>query len=137
MRLSAGAVLAVLTAFAAFAACGGGPAQSPRVAQARAAARQAGLPVEVQNFVADAVGSARARYTVTYDLGGQAATVTQRPPQRRIDSGDQPFITSREGSFACRRDGGKWSCQKDAAPPPVAGAFSVDQFADAVGSLVS
>jgi len=140
--------LAIVLAVGALAAgCGGGgPSRSERAARARAdqvraAAGQAGLPAPVQDFMADAVGAAGRSYTVTYDVGGRAATVAQQPPSHRLDvvspAGDaQAYIANRQGTFSCQRTiGGSWTCQPDSQPPPATGALSLDDMANAVSSL--
>ena len=136
------------------AACGGGgpsglekragDAARQRSDQARAAARQAGLSTEVQDFVADAAGASGQRFTGVYDLSGRKATYTQRPPFRRLEVEDTPTqgdaqaaIVNGGGSFSCRRTSGAWSCQADGTPTPPVGALSADDMVGAVQSLTA
>ena len=139
---------------AAMAACGSAgssglekraaEAARQRSDQARAAARQAGLSTDVQDFVADAAGASGQRFTVVYDLSGRKATFTQRPPFRRLEVEDTPVqgdaqaaIVNAGGSFSCRRTSSTWTCQADGTPNPPVGALSTDDMVAGVQSLTA
>lgn len=130
------------------AACGGdGPdADDQRAEQIGGAATDAGLPDDVAAFLAEAA-AADGTYRVAYDMadpeGGppQRLTITQRPPDRRIDievadGRAESTIGTAEGTLACTRDAADepWRCE------PVAGAAAdgafdpqvVDALADAL-----
>ena len=113
----------------------------------RDAAHDAGLPSDVADLLADAAGVPRARFEVTYDLGGPSggtAVLTQDPPRRRVDlhtqiEGDdvtRALITDRAETTVCERAAGTWTCRagssSDASSPS---AFGADQVEQVVGDL--
>jgi hypothetical protein len=117
-------------------ACGddGPDADDRRADQVGGAATDAGLPEEVVTFLADAA-AADGTYRVAYDVadpeGGppQRLTITQRPPDRRIDveAADgraEATIGTADGTQACTRAAADepWRCE------PVAGAAADGAF---------
>jgi hypothetical protein len=109
-------------------ACGGGKASpsETRAAQARSVARAAGLSPAVQDLLADAATSPARTFTVSYKLAVPGSTtITQDPPRRRVDLvvGEGPAavtrstITNDDGTFACTRTTGAWTCKKTSTPP--------------------
>jgi hypothetical protein len=123
------ALLAAVLCAALAGACSGGKdsASETRAKQARQVAEDAGLPDDVQDLLAAAAGSAAHTFTVRYKLAVEGSTtITQDPPQRRIELvlGSGPTavtratITNSKGTFACTKNADAWTCRKtgDAAP---------------------
>jgi hypothetical protein len=109
---------------------------------ARDGASPAGRGPDIQAFLGRAAGAGAATFTVVYDLGGgQRSIVIQRPPDRRVDLQGLggPSVLDRylfvpSGTFSCRRDQGRWSCQRGGDAPPV-GAFGADTVGQTVAAL--
>jgi hypothetical protein len=102
--------------------------------------RDAGLPDEVAEVVALAAASIDATYRVTYEVEGRTITVTQRPPDRRVDTahpdGSEDSTVTVDGrTHACSRPpDGDWTCE-DLGDADDAGRFdaaAVDDFVAAV-----
>jgi predicted small lipoprotein YifL len=137
------------------AGCGRGPTSpvdkvaATRRAQAERVARDAGLPDEVQRFLARAAGAVAEEFTVAYrGSDGSVTTLVQRPPNRRVDVADgsgstESLLRLGTGTFACRRDSAAsaWTCRKQPAgaggPDPDLGVFSPARIADTVSLLTS
>lgn len=147
-------LLAALAVAGLAAACGGdgggdaGAAGATRAEQVRDAARDARLPAEVADLLADAAGVVAQTFTVTYDLGGESggtAVLTQDPPRRRVDlrarvDGDdvvRSLVTEGDESTVCERAAGRWTCGRDAGGGSAAtpGAFDVDQIEAVIDDL--
>jgi hypothetical protein len=118
-------LLAGLLLLAVLGGCGGGGDSGhvarTRADQARQVAKDAGLPPDVQGFLAQAATSATRTFTVHYQLADQGtSTVTQDPPRRRVEIviGKGPTAITRltlandDGTFGCTRSAGIWACQK-------------------------
>jgi hypothetical protein len=116
-----------------------------RRAQAEQAARDAGLPVDVQRFLGRAAAAVGQSFTVVYrGPASGTTTLTQRPPERRVDvtgDGTESVLRLRTGTFACRLPTGArgWSCQRRPAGggDPDVGVFSPDQVSATVAALAS
>ena len=102
--------------------CGGGTSLAEtRADQARQVAKDAGLPEAVQDVLASAATSATRSFTVTYKLAVEGSTtIVQDPPRRRVElvlgtgpeASTRATITNDEGTFACTRSAGTWTCRK-------------------------
>jgi hypothetical protein len=130
------------------AACGddGPGADEQRAEQIGGAAADAGLPDDVVAFLADAA-EADGTYRVAYELADpetgdpQRLTITQRPPNRRIDveradGQAESTIGTEDGTQVCSRAAADeaWRCEP-AADAVVDGAFDpgvVTALADAL-----
>jgi hypothetical protein len=146
-RLALVALAAVLLV-AAVGACGGrsgdGDVGRQRAAQARRLARDAGLDVDVQRFLATAAGVVGRRFRVTYALSGEAggtSEVFQDPPRRRVDVvRDDPAtpevreVSTGPRSFRCARSADGWACQ-DGGSPELPGAFAGGDLQATVDAL--
>lgn len=117
-----------------------------RAAQAERVARDAGLPADVQRFLGRAAAGVSRSFTVAYrGADGVTTTLTQRPPDRRVDVVDngstESLLRLGTGTFACRRDGtSPWTCTKQAAtagPDPDLGVFSAARISDTVAALTA
>jgi hypothetical protein len=117
-----------------------------RARQARAAAKQAGLPTGVQELLGRAAGAVGERFTVTYrTAGGTVATLTQVPPSKRVDestgsgasSVTRSLIVNADGSFSCSRQEGHWVCQRATGSTGGIGAFSPAEIKATVDGLSS
>ncbi|MEY2463032.1 MAG: hypothetical protein QOH64_1170 [Acidimicrobiaceae bacterium] len=132
-RLLLPALLVVIT----LAACGSsGP---DRAGQGRAIAEGAGLPKDVADFFAAAAAPAASAFRVAYDSNDQQGkpsqlTLTQKPPQRRVDvfhpdgSIDSTIATGGR-SYQCTMTGSTWECGAlgtDPAPQLAGGVFDPD-----------
>jgi hypothetical protein len=114
--MSSGRVGAALLLSAALLACSDSPT---RTDQARQIASSAGLATDVADFIATATAGGNGIYAVTYhttatDGSAQQITVTQQPPDRRVDIyGADGTIDStiRTGgtSYQCTK-GQAWTC---------------------------
>lgn len=134
------AVLAlVLLAAAGCGDGGGGPAgaASARHDQVRDAARDAGLPDDVVDLLADAAGAAGETFRVAYDVGGDTpatAELFQAPPNQRVDirvqqAGEElvrSVITDGRRQWDCSRVQARWACGK-----PTVEKGGVNPFGDA------
>jgi hypothetical protein len=130
-------LLAGLLVVATAGACGGDGGDDlarTRADQARQVAKDAGLPVAVQDVLAQAATSATRTFTVRYTLGDQGtSTVTQDPPHRRVEIvvGTGPTAITRatiandDGTFGCTRSAGIWSCQKTSDTPDEFGPLAL------------
>jgi hypothetical protein len=100
-------------------------------------ARQAGLAVDLQDFLGSAAAVGGKRFTVDYNLGPAGRSrVAQRPPQRRVDviSADgrvTRFIVTGNASYSCRQSGGAWTCAAASAAPSI-GLFTPEAIEAAV-----
>ena len=112
-----------------------------RAEQARAAAKEAGLPDDVAGVIADAAGAVGRTFTVTYDTGdGGRATLAQAPPRRRFDVSrpggpTRASLVNEQGSFACEQRDGTWTCLPSREPPPEVGPFAATDLERTIGSL--
>ncbi|MFP5376695.1 MAG: hypothetical protein ACLGIO_07950 [Acidimicrobiia bacterium] len=112
-----------------------------RSAQARDAAREAGLPEPVADVIGDAAGAVGRTFTVTYDTGdGGRATLVQAPPRRRFDvtlpaGPTRTTMVNEQGSFACEQRDGAWTCLPSQDPPPDIGPFAPTALERTIGSL--
>jgi hypothetical protein len=107
---------AVLLATATLHACSDSPT---RTDQARQIASSAGLAADVADFVATATAGGDGVYAVTYhttaaDGSAQQITVTQQPPDRRVDiyladGTIDSTIRTRGTSYQCTK-GQAWTC---------------------------
>jgi hypothetical protein len=113
-----------------------------RAAQAQAIARQAGLGLEVQAFLAKAAAASAVTYTVVYDQGGgQSTTVMAQPPNRRIDvvgaagpgSTDRVVVRGSE-TDVCHLDAKRWTCVNGIVSAP-GGPFTPDAITQTIASL--
>lgn len=105
---------------------------SQRAAQARAAARSAGLGDDAADVVARAARAPAATFSAVYEVRGTEGRVVvhQRPPRQRVDAvdGDGRTVSSfvsdgPNGSWSCQRGrGSAWRCVETAASDGV-GAF--------------
>ena len=123
------AVLGVVAG--AVTACGSkeSPAEktaNAREKQARDVAREAGLAVPVQDFLARYASAAGNSFSVTYEKSATGSTIVliQDPPLRRVDVVAPPvtrsvFVT-KSGTFDCALDNQKWTCRqsKEQQGPP-------------------
>lgn len=150
-RSAPGLLLAALVA-TGLAGCGDDPApEEQRADQVGGAATEAGLPDDVAAFLADAAegtGTFRVVYEVADPEGGatQRVTITQRPPDRRVDveqadGAAQSTIGTAGGTTSCTRAAGDepWRCEP-AAGGPTDGAFDpevVSALADALAEQAS
>lgn len=135
----------VALALAGLLAVGCGDDPSPgeeRADQVREAAAGAGLDDEVADLLADAAAGIDGTYRITYALEDRTVVVTQRPPDRRIDTttadgGTDAVITVDGTTHACSDPPGEpetWSCE-ELGRPPADGAFDpadVDELVDAL-----
>jgi hypothetical protein len=130
------------------AACGGGHPSlaDTRAAQARSVARDAGLPPAVQDLLADAATSATRTFTVRYKLAVPGSTtITQDPPRRRIDlvlgTGatvvTRSTITNADGTFACTRTTGAWTCKKTATRATEFGPLALGDIEQTTADLAA
>lgn len=108
--------------------------------QAERVARDAQLPADVQRFLGRAAAAVGASFTVSYDEAGVRTTLTQRPPDRRIDvtkdGATETLLRLRDGTFACNQSG----CKKQEGPAgidPDLGVFAPLDLEEAVGALGS
>jgi hypothetical protein len=117
-----------------------------RQAQAERVARDAGVPGDVQRFLGRAAAGVSRSFTVAYrGAGGTTTTLTQRPPDRRVDVVDsgttESLLRLGTGTFACRRaQAGPWTCAKQASaagPDPDLGVFSAARISDTVSALAA
>lgn len=131
------------------AACGGDDPTTveklaaERRAQAEQVARDAKLDEDVQDFLGDAAEAVAATFTVVYERDGATTTLTQRPPDRRVDvaKGTTTESVFRVGGdvFACTQEqGGPWEC--GAAPAsagldPDLGVFSPARLSSTAKAL--
>lgn len=113
---------------------GGDDTARTRATQARQVAKDAGLPEAVQDVLARAATSAGRTFTVRYDLAvAGSTTITQDPPRRRVELvlGSGPTATTRltitndEGTFACTRNEGTWTCRKTTPAADDAGPLAI------------
>jgi hypothetical protein len=124
MAAFATVVVALSAVFAG--GCGGrrNSVADTRATQARRVAKDAGLPVDVQDLLGLAATSATRTFTVRYSIPtAGATTIVQDPPRRRIELvlGTGPTettratITNADGTFRCSRTVDAWTCQKTGA----------------------
>lgn len=112
-----------------------------RAEQARATAKEAGLPDDVAAVIADAAGATGRTFTVTYDTGdGGRAMLTQAPPRRRFDLArpggpTRATLVNEAGSFACEQREDGWTCLPSRQPPPEVGPFAATDLERTIGSL--
>lgn len=105
------------------------------------AAREAGLDDDVVDLLADAA-RADGTYRVAYDLEGQQLVVTQRPPDRRIDTVAEDgtvdaVVTVAGTTHACTRPANaEWRCE-ELGRAPDEGVFTPDAVAELAGALAS
>jgi hypothetical protein len=95
--------------------------------QGRSIAEGAGLPEDVADFFASATAPASAAYRVSYDVADQQGkssqvTVTQKPPQRRVDvfhadGSIDSTLASGGRSYQCTKTGATWQCGDLGADP--------------------
>jgi len=115
-----GVVIVVATLLAA---CGSKESPTEKTAnarekQARAVAREAGLPPDVQDFLALYASAATKRFSVTYEKSAAGSTISllQDPPLRRVDVATPPVtrsvLVTRNGSFDCALENQKWTCRQ-------------------------
>lgn len=132
---------------------GCGAAQDPatgrigalRSSQARDAAREAGLDVAVQDFMARAARGATATFTARYAAGTDRFVVHQRPPDRRVDvqAGGrvvEAVVVAGDEVVVCERPAARWTCEAAAgddgrAGPAGVGAFSPEVMARTIEAL--
>ncbi|MDQ1373183.1 MAG: hypothetical protein QOJ09_521 [Actinomycetota bacterium] len=144
LRASAAVVLCTILA----GACGGGHPSlaDTRATQARQVAKDAGLPPPVQDLLADAATSATRAFTVQYKLAvAGSTTITQDPPRRRIDLvlGEGPSavtrstVTNADGTFACTRTTGPWTCKKTSAPAKDSGPLALGDIEQTTADLAA
>jgi hypothetical protein len=146
--LAAGLFLGLAGMSAGLAGCGrasqaqhdADAASQVRAAQARTIARQAGLGLEVQDFLAQAAAAGSVTYTVVYDQGaGQTTTVMAHPPDRRIDiqgangSVDRVVIKG-TATYLCHLTGRPWACSSGVTAAP-SGPFTPDAITQTIASL--
>ena len=132
--------------------CGHGTTATERAAavrsrQARAAARRAGLPADVQTFVARYARVVGETFTVTYASGtpGEGEVVlAQRPPDKRLDISTtlngrtvtRSLFVTRTNSYSCLRDqSGTWSCSRTADQPNQLGPLAAADVTRTVDAL--
>ena len=141
-------VVAIAALLAAGAGCGGGGPEAQarevgrqRSSQAAGAAREAGLPEDAAELIGDAAGAVGRTFTVTYDTGGGGrATLTQAPPRRRFeitlpDGTTRATLVNDQGSFACERRAGPWTCLPSREPEADVGPFAATDLERTIGSL--
>jgi hypothetical protein len=136
-------VLAAAALALALAACGDDPrsAGEARADQVRDAAEDAGLPGDVADVLAAAAAGVDGTFRVTYELEGGTVVVTQRPPDRRIETASDDgsvdvLLTAGGRAHACTDPPGPdgWTCE-DLGSPPDEGVFDaadVEAFSDAL-----
>jgi hypothetical protein len=111
-----------------------------RSQQAERVARDAQLPEDVQRFLGRAASAVAATFTVTYEEAGARTTLTQRPPDRRIDvtkdGVTETLLRLRDGTFACNAQGCKEQ-EGQAAIDPDLGVFSPQKLEESIGALGS
>jgi hypothetical protein len=100
----------------------------------------------VQDLLARAAGAVGQSFTVTYrTTQGTTATLTQRPPFKRVDESEgngtaaivRTLIVNRDGSFSCIRRQGSWTCQRAAGAPATLGTFTPSELKATVDRLAS
>jgi hypothetical protein len=141
---------AALACVLAVGACGhGSPTSrvaSQRASQARDLGKKAGLPADVQDFLAlYATGPERAS-SVTYAIAGPAGgsiRIDQQPPNRRVDVVTPPRNDVRSSfqlngkAYACIGAGGGWSCAPDPSGNGQVGALAAADVQRTVDFLKS
>jgi hypothetical protein len=137
------AVLGTVVGLTALASCGGGGADGlgdERADQVRQAALEAGLPGDVAEVLALAARGATATFQVTYEgADGASITVSQRPPDRRVDASQGGSIVQsqvvRDGvGYTCEVDedgevGDPLDCRRTQGAIPAQGAFTDEALA--------
>lgn len=124
------------------ASCSGGDdsVTRDRADQARQAARDAGLSAEVADVLALAATGATATFQVTYEgVDGAAITVSQQPPNRRVDALTAGLIVQsqvvRDGvGYTCElpeggQPGDPLDCDRTQGAIPAQGAFTDEALA--------
>jgi hypothetical protein len=139
-RLVSLAVLAVLAP-----GCGDDDptAGEARAEQIRAAAEEAGLDGQVVDVLGDAAAAVDETYRVVYELDGRVVTVSQQPPDRRVDvvsdDGSADATISVDGTaYACSDPPGDdgWRCEV-LGDPTADGAFGEADVTELAGALTS
>jgi hypothetical protein len=130
-------------------ACGdGGGSGDDRPGQARDVGRDAGLPDEVQRFLALAATGLQSTFQVTYEStspgGAGRVVVTQRPPDRRVDiegatgAVDTTMVVDGATYQCSRSTGGEWRCLEVRGPaPPSVVSFDADALARTTDALTA
>lgn len=128
----------------ALGACGGdSPTAIEQVAeqrswQAERVARDARLPENVQRFLGRAAAAVAATFTVSYEEAGVRTTLTQRPPDRRIDvtkdGATETLLRLDDGTFACNAQGCKEQ-EGPAAIDPDLGLFAPQKLEESITAL--
>jgi hypothetical protein len=127
---------------------GCGSSGPTRADQGRSIAEDAGLPKDVADFYASATAQPTAAFRVVYDLADKdgkpsQVTLTQKPPQRRVDvfhaDGSIDSTIATDGrSYQCTMTGATWQCGElgtDPSATPSNGVLDPDALrrsADAV-----
>jgi hypothetical protein len=102
----------------------------------------------VQRFLGRAAVGVAATFTVTYaGADGTRTTLTQRPPQRRVDvvaaDTTESVLRLRDGTYACKQDTGRgWECNRRTDPEaggadPDLGVFAPTNLDETVESLAA
>jgi hypothetical protein len=136
VRRSSLLVVLLAAASAALAgACGSDDVSDTRADQVRQAATEAGLSADVADVLATAAQGATATFQVTYDgSDGAQVTVSQEPPNRRIDVIATGLIVESQltrgtVSYRCEvpadgRPGDPVKCERASGQAPQRGAFT-------------
>ena len=138
-----------MVALAIVSACGDeGSAGDARVAQAREAALDAGLPADVADFIGNLARAADATYQASYPdgTGGNIVVVSSDPPRVRVDvvNGvdiDRSQIRLDDRAYACGRtetgagEPGPLSCERTAIDVVVPTEFSTAAMGALTDSL--
>ena len=89
----------------------------------------------MQDFLGDAAEAVAATFTVTYREGDKTTTLTQRPPDRRVEvvtgTSTEAVFRLRDGVFACKHEQGReWECGRtpSGGVDPDLGVFSADRL---------
>lgn len=105
-------------------------------------ASDAKLSDDVQDFLGDAAEAVAATFTVTYREGDKTTTLTQRPPDRRVEvvtgTSTEAVFRLRDGVFACQHEQGRgWECGRtpSGGVDPDLGVFSADRVAATAKAL--
>lgn len=140
-------LLALLVGLLASSCGGGDPVARERVDQVRVAARAAGLSDEVADVLVLATKGTTATFQISYEgTGGASLTVSQQPPNRRIDILTAGLVVEsqlvRDGvAYRCvlpvgARPGDRLDCKRTQGALPAPSAFGEAALATFTEELV-